>query len=349
MTPDWSAKPVTVPYAKFDDPQTLNLYSYTENAPINRIDADGHFNDPFGVLSGGAGTGWSNIESPVRFTISVTHTYTTTTVTLPGGARFTRTNDQSETQVSLYRGPVSGQGEELFTVTITYADGTKEHRTGKGHPRRDNNPGDIEYGPFARAAGASRPPALPARVHQDQSASRPNGPEALVRSLYTQVLARHPLGVPDDTEMKAFTPFLSKALLHRMDLAIACGADWYRQNPEPHLKPALGWLELGPFSGDNERASPQTFLIQRTQSEKDGFFRVYVRLTRAYPEGTPSIWRIAAIVQRENGHFVLDNVIYLKDKELDEESSLSEYLSAGCDGARWIGYGKQQAGLQHRR
>ena len=154
MTPDWSAKPVTVPYAKFDDPQTLNLYSYTENAPINRIDADGHFNDPFGVLSGGAGTGWSNIESPVRFTISVTHTYTTTTVTLPGGARFTRTNDQSETQVSLYRGPVSGQGEELFTVTITYADGTKEHRTGKGHPRRDNNPGDIEYGPFARAAGA---------------------------------------------------------------------------------------------------------------------------------------------------------------------------------------------------
>ena len=198
-------------------------------------------------------------------------------------------------------------------------------------------------------SGASRPPALPAGVHQDQSASRPNGPEALVRSLYTQVLARHPLGVPDDTEMKAFTPFLSKALLHRMDLAIACGADWYRQNPEPHLKPALGWLELGPFSGDNERASPQTFLIQRTQSEKDGFFRVYVRLTRAYPEGTPSIWRIAAIVQRENGHFVLDNVIYLKDKELDEESSLSEYLSAGCDGARWIGYGKQQAGLQHRR
>jgi RHS repeat-associated protein len=42
MTPDWAAKPVTVPYAKFGDPQTLNLYSYVENGPVNKADADGH-------------------------------------------------------------------------------------------------------------------------------------------------------------------------------------------------------------------------------------------------------------------------------------------------------------------
>jgi len=42
MTPDWAAKPVTVPYANFGDPQTLNLYAYVENAPVNRADADGH-------------------------------------------------------------------------------------------------------------------------------------------------------------------------------------------------------------------------------------------------------------------------------------------------------------------
>ena len=35
-------EPTTVPYAKFGDPQTLNLYSYVENDPINEIDADGH-------------------------------------------------------------------------------------------------------------------------------------------------------------------------------------------------------------------------------------------------------------------------------------------------------------------
>jgi RHS repeat-associated protein len=42
MSPDWAAKPITVPYAKFGDPQSLNLYSYVENGPVNRIDADGH-------------------------------------------------------------------------------------------------------------------------------------------------------------------------------------------------------------------------------------------------------------------------------------------------------------------
>ena len=42
MTPDWEAKPITVPYATFGDPQTLNLYAYVENAPVNRVDADGH-------------------------------------------------------------------------------------------------------------------------------------------------------------------------------------------------------------------------------------------------------------------------------------------------------------------
>jgi RHS repeat-associated protein len=42
MTPDWDAKPTSVPYAKFGDPQTLNLYAYVENGPLNNVDADGH-------------------------------------------------------------------------------------------------------------------------------------------------------------------------------------------------------------------------------------------------------------------------------------------------------------------
>lgn len=42
MSPDWSAKPSPVPFAKFDDPQTLNLYSYVRNNPLNRFDVDGH-------------------------------------------------------------------------------------------------------------------------------------------------------------------------------------------------------------------------------------------------------------------------------------------------------------------
>jgi len=41
-SPDWSAKPQPVPYARLEDPQTLNLYSYVRNNPLSRIDPDGH-------------------------------------------------------------------------------------------------------------------------------------------------------------------------------------------------------------------------------------------------------------------------------------------------------------------
>jgi RHS repeat-associated protein len=42
MSPDWSAKEEPVPYAKLDDPQSLNLYSYVLNNPLIRFDDDGH-------------------------------------------------------------------------------------------------------------------------------------------------------------------------------------------------------------------------------------------------------------------------------------------------------------------
>ena len=42
MTPDWAAKPITVPYANFGNPQSLNLYGYVENNPLTLVDTDGH-------------------------------------------------------------------------------------------------------------------------------------------------------------------------------------------------------------------------------------------------------------------------------------------------------------------
>jgi hypothetical protein len=43
MSPDWSAKVMPVPYVKLDNPQTLNLYAYVGNNPLNRTDPDGHY------------------------------------------------------------------------------------------------------------------------------------------------------------------------------------------------------------------------------------------------------------------------------------------------------------------
>jgi RHS repeat-associated protein len=35
MSPDWAAKAEPVPYAKLDDPQSLNLYEYVRNNPTS--------------------------------------------------------------------------------------------------------------------------------------------------------------------------------------------------------------------------------------------------------------------------------------------------------------------------
>lgn len=43
ITPDWAAKIMSVPYAKFSNPQSLNLYNYVWNNPLSRSDPDGHY------------------------------------------------------------------------------------------------------------------------------------------------------------------------------------------------------------------------------------------------------------------------------------------------------------------
>lgn len=193
------------------------------------------------------------------------------------------------------------------------------------------------------------PLALAQRVQQNQPTSPPKEPNALVQSLYQQVVAHHPIGIPKGADMKTFAPYLSQRLLHRIDLATVCGADWYRKNPDPHLKPAFSWLELGLFSGGDEQATPSSFVVERTQSEKDGSFRVYVKLTYEEPLERPWIWHVAAIVLHQNGHYVVDDVIYLREPGESAESRLSAALSEGCDGPHWVGFGKQQKDQKNQK
>jgi RHS repeat-associated protein len=47
-SPDWSSDPDPVPYADLYDPQSLNLYSYVRNNPLNLADRTGHFHQVCG-------------------------------------------------------------------------------------------------------------------------------------------------------------------------------------------------------------------------------------------------------------------------------------------------------------
>ena len=62
-------------------------------------------------------------------------------------------------------------------------------------------------------------------VFQSKAPGPPNEPSLLVQSLYTEVVARQPIGFPGGPDSKVFTPYFGKALLHRMEVAAACAED----------------------------------------------------------------------------------------------------------------------------
>jgi hypothetical protein len=179
--------------------------------------------------------------------------------------------------------------------------------------------------------------ALGQSVNQNRQSASANPPEALVRSLYREVVARHPMGLPRGANRNIFAPYLSQSLLHRIDSTDACSRDWTRQNQGRIVKAPFAWAESGLFSGPNELTDPLTFLIEKTETEKDGSFRVYVKFSGGPPEN-PWAWEVATVVVLENRHFVIDDVVYLKGKELEKEYRLSDVLVKGCDGPHWVGF-----------
>jgi len=55
VTPDWSPKPVPVPFVDLHDSQTLNQYAYVRNNPLSKDDPDGHCGTPSGLGPGQVG------------------------------------------------------------------------------------------------------------------------------------------------------------------------------------------------------------------------------------------------------------------------------------------------------
>lgn len=182
---------------------------------------------------------------------------------------------------------------------------------------------------LGQAAGSGKPSDLP------------NEPEALVRSLYTQVVALHPLGSPGPA-FDVFAPYLSRALRHRIEVNEACQDDWERLYKNTNSKPPF--LEFGLYSGDDLRAEPQAFSIERVQAEKDGSFLVRVRLSRESPPEHPWVWRVAAVVVREGDRLAVDDVIWLRDRPGDADRRLSKVLTEECDGPRWVGLPMSERG-----
>jgi len=170
----------------------------------------------------------------------------------------------------------------------------------------------------------------------------PKQAEIVVRGLYQQLVSQRIGGIPTPKRLKVLSPYLSNSLTHRISQARACRDDWFRLHPKNDEKAPSTWTEFGLFSGADDRGHPRAFQIKTEESEADDSFRVYVRLTEGNPPEKPWTWQVADVVTREGGRYVIDDVIFLKDKDIDTESRLSEILTKGCDGSRWVGFAKQQ-------
>lgn len=165
-------------------------------------------------------------------------------------------------------------------------------------------------------------------------------PAAVVQSLYRQVIAHHPLGIPSGENWKVFAPFLSSDLIRRITLARSCQNDWARQNQGKMIKEPFAWGETGLFSGAEELSEPSSFQVQKTEANQDGSFRVYVKLTESPPNDKPWSWDVAIQVKMEERRPVIDDVVYLKRDDLLAEYRLSGILMEGCNGSHWIGGNK---------
>jgi len=160
-------------------------------------------------------------------------------------------------------------------------------------------------------------------------------PEETVSSLYREVQTHAPSGLLSDADKRLFSPYLSKSLLRKIDLAEACEKDWNRQNGGQVIKAPFAWSEFGMFSGANERTSPGTFHIQSFRKAHDGSLQIVVRLTYRRGDGSGT-WRVIDHVIQEEGRFVLDDVLFPKD-DSENGSTLVGRLSKGCKGPRWVG------------
>lgn len=162
-----------------------------------------------------------------------------------------------------------------------------------------------------------------------------------VSRLYTKVMQRKPLGLLGGKDRQIFTSYLSRGLRAKMNSAQLCQADWTRQekhkpqNDVPEKSP-IAWSETGLFTGDEQLAEPSSFVIEKTEPQKDGSFLVYVKLTGGAPPHTPWNWEVAVRVVKED-HPAIDDVTYLKGSEIPNEYHLSSLLREGCDGPRWVG------------
>ena len=119
-TPDWSADPEPVPYAKLDHPQSLNLYTYVHNNPVCYTDLNGHGDAPATAVFAQAFRNLFSIKTESGAAAKVSGSLggvkvgggsgvTTETKYYPFGDKKTEITTKSESTIEAKIGPVKAE------------------------------------------------------------------------------------------------------------------------------------------------------------------------------------------------------------------------------------------------
>jgi len=122
MSPDWSAKAEPVPYAKLDNPQSLNLYAYLKNNPLRTTDPDGHADDP---CKGKSDCYVTKDDKNKTMTVTQTSTQTTKSKDAQGNELSTTTrttNTETISTAGANNGQVLGGTTTAATTTVNLTD-----------------------------------------------------------------------------------------------------------------------------------------------------------------------------------------------------------------------------------
>jgi hypothetical protein len=213
-----------------------------------------------------------------------------------------------------------------------------------GHPQLFYPNIDVWEGMMVMTGGAERLSELPALLDQPVVTDG-------VQKLYEEIVARHPIGIPDGVKLTAIRPYLSNRLAEQLQTAQACQDNYSRQHPTPSGVSKPGWLKSGLFSGEGGHASPVDAVVNRKEKQTDGSFLVYVGLEpvealidlghgrRAFHGGYS--WQVEARVLSENGQFVVDDVRIFDRFPAEGPSRLLSDSFTGCDGSRWTGLARK--------
>ena len=92
--------------------------------------------------------------------------------------------------------------------------------------------------------------ALTAEAQTTEHMKLASRPEETVSSLYREGQTHAPSGLLSDADKRLFSPYLSKSLLRKIDLAEACEKDWNRQNGGQVIKALLRGPSSDVFGGE---------------------------------------------------------------------------------------------------